>query len=70
MIWTIYLIFIPFIFIGAVIAYLITYNEYQHHYQTKREPRRLALEAAVFTFIVFSLMMAAAPYILINFIEK
>jgi tetrahydromethanopterin S-methyltransferase subunit C len=66
----IYLIFIPFVFIGSVMAYLITYNEYLHHYQTKKEPRKLALQAAVFTFVVFGIIMIVAIYVLTNFIEK
>jgi hypothetical protein len=51
-------------------AYLITYNEYQHHYQTKKEPRKISLEAAIFTFVFFSAIMAVIMYVLINFIEK
>ena len=43
-------VFSPF---AALAAFLIVYDEAQHHYPSKREPFRLALEAAVFTLIVF-----------------
>lgn len=39
--------------IAALVAFMITYNEYVHHYPTKKEPTKLALNTAVFTFIVF-----------------
>ena len=66
----IYLIFLPFVFIAAIMAYLITYNEWVHHYTTKKEPRKYALEAAIFTFIFFTVMMVFVIYVLTNWIEK
>ena len=57
-------------FLGALMAYLITYNEWVHHYQTKKEPRKMALETAVFVFIFFFLLSLIGGYILINFINK
>lgn len=42
-----------FSFIAACVAFGITYNEYVHHYATKKEPVKLALDTALFTFIVF-----------------
>jgi hypothetical protein len=65
-----YFILLPFTLIGSVMAYLITYNEYVHHYPTKKEPRKTALEAAIFTFIVFSVLSFFVIYMLINYIEK
>jgi len=56
--------------IAGLMAYLITYGEGTHHYPTKKEPRKLALEAAVFTFIFFFLISLLAGYILINYINK
>jgi H+/Cl- antiporter ClcA len=38
-------------FLGALMTYLITYNEWAHHYSTKKEPRKMALEAAIFAFL-------------------
>ena len=34
-------------------AFLITYEEYVHHYPSKREVWKKALEAAGFTFVFF-----------------
>ena len=50
----------PFAIIGlmfsalaAVAAFLITYEEWSHHYPSKREPLRYAIEAAIVAFLVF-----------------
>ena len=43
------LIFSP---IGAVMAFLITYEEYTHHYADQRKIFRQAVKTAVFTFFV------------------
>ncbi|MCB4792871.1 MAG: hypothetical protein LHV68_13460 [Elusimicrobia bacterium] len=45
-----------FSFIAACVAFAITYNEYVHHYPTKKEPIKLALDTAVTTFIVFVIL--------------
>lgn len=50
-------------FLGAVMAYLITYNEYLHHYPDKREPRRIALRTGIFTFIFFVALSTLLAYI-------
>jgi hypothetical protein len=39
--------------LGATMAFLITYEEYVHHYPSKREVLRKALEAAGFTLVFF-----------------
>ena len=39
--------------LGAAMAFLITYEEYVHHYHNKREVLKKALEAAGFTLIFF-----------------
>jgi len=65
-----YLIFLPFALIAAIMAYLITYNEYMHHYTTKKEPRKMALESAIFTLIFFTVMGVFIIYALTNWIEK
>jgi hypothetical protein len=53
----IYFIFLSFAFIAAMMAYLISYNEWIHHYPTKKEPRKIALETAIFTFVVFGVII-------------
>jgi len=66
----IYFIFFPFALIGAVMAYLISYNEYIHHYPTKKEPRKMALETAIFTLVVFIALGFFFVYALTHLIEK
>lgn len=61
-------IMIPFSLLASVMAYLITYNEYMRHYQTKKEPRRMALEAAVFTFIFFIVLSFFVGFLLEHFV--
>jgi len=34
-------------------AFLITYEEYVHHYHDKRKTLKTALEAAIFTLVFF-----------------
>jgi hypothetical protein len=45
--------------IAAIMSYLITYDEYLHHYPDKGTPRRIALQAAALTFFLFVLLSAA-----------
>jgi len=47
-----------FSFIAAIVAFAITYNEYVHHYATKKEPIKLALDTALFTFFTFIVLGA------------
>jgi hypothetical protein len=56
----------PFALIAAVMAYLISYDEWTHHYSTKKEPRKIALEAAIFTLIFFTAIIFFSVYILTN----
>ena len=51
--WVTVLIFAP---LGALAAFLITYEEYQHRFSGKREPLKHALSSAAFAFIVFALV--------------
>ena len=39
--------------LASVMAFLITYEEYKHHYPDKRKVFQASLEAAIFTFVVF-----------------
>jgi len=49
------LVFSP---IAGLMAFLITYHEYQRHYADKQQPLRIALEAALFTFAFFMIVSA------------
>jgi len=44
------LVFSP---IAATMAFLITYGEYSHHYSDRKMPLKLAMEAAIMTFVLF-----------------
>jgi hypothetical protein len=50
--------------IAALMAYLITYNEYIHHYQRTEEPKKFALQAALLTFIVFFALTLGSGFIM------
>jgi hypothetical protein len=62
----IYFVFIPFPIIAAIMAYIIVYSEWVHHYPSKKEPRKMALETAILTFIIFTAIMIFATYIFIH----
>jgi len=51
-------------FLAALMAYLITYNEWVHHYPTKKESRKMAMETAIFTFVFFFLLSMIEGYLL------
>jgi hypothetical protein len=38
---------------ASIMAFLITYEEYMHHYIGKREPLIASFQTALFTFFVF-----------------
>ena len=39
--------------LAAIMAFLITYGEYAHHYSNKQKVLKAALEAGVFTLFFF-----------------
>jgi len=53
--------FSPF---AALMVYLITLNEYQHHYPDKKTPQKIALQAAGFAAIVFVILGLFIGYLL------
>jgi len=61
------LVFSP---LAAACAFIITYGEYTHHYPTKKEPLKLAWEAAIFTFVAFIALILGAGFFVTNFINK
>jgi hypothetical protein len=56
--------FSPF---AAIIAYIITYDEYIHHFEKKRA-RGQAFQAALFTLIVFIAVGIASGYVFDTFV--
>ncbi len=49
---------------AGLMAFLITYEEYLHHYQKGNMPLRLALEAAVFAFFIFLVLTVITGFVL------
>jgi uncharacterized membrane protein SpoIIM required for sporulation len=63
------IILIPFVFIASVMAFLITWIEYQRH---KFKGRRLFMEAfksALFAFVFLSVLSLFIVYALTNLIS-
>jgi len=64
----------PFILIGCVFsplaalaAFLITYEEWSHHYTSGKEPLRHAIEAAVVAFLIFMVLTVLAGVVVSRF---
>jgi len=49
--------------LGAVMAALITYNEYVRHYPDKREPLRMAVKMGIFTLAFFIILCAVLAFV-------
>ena len=49
--------------IAALMAFLGAYEEYSHHFIDKKKPLKLAIEAAVFAFILFGIITLAMSLI-------
>jgi len=47
-----FIISLIFSVLGSIMAFLITYEEYSHHYADKKKPFQHAMQAAIFTFVV------------------
>jgi len=50
---TIFCIVAVFSPLAALMAFLIFYDEYEHHYADKRKASKAAFEAAIFTLVFF-----------------
>lgn len=51
-------------FVGALMAFLITYGEYSRHYMTKKRVVKISLETASVIFAVLFITAIAAGYVL------
>ncbi len=40
-------------FLAGILAYIILYGEYIHHFPDSARPRKMALQGAIFAFFVF-----------------
>jgi hypothetical protein len=50
--------------IASLMAFLITYQEFTHHYPDKGKPFRLAMQAAIFAFVFFLAVTIVAVLLL------
>ena len=48
--------------LAAILAYVILYGEYSHHFADSAKPRRMALQGAFITFFVFLILTIAFGY--------
>lgn len=46
--------------IAGAMAFLIFYNEYQHHFPDKKRPFKIAMEAAIVTLALFVVLSIIA----------
>jgi hypothetical protein len=51
---TVTLVFSP---LAAIMAFLIVYDEYRHHFEEGKTPLKMGLRAALVTFILFILWL-------------
>lgn len=56
--------------IAALMAYLITYREYQHHFPSEAEPRQAGRRAALVAFIFFLVLGTASGICLYLFLPR
>ena len=59
---------IVFGFIAALMAFVITWHEYEKHKFTGKRLFRQAFQAAIFTFIVFLLLSLLVGFFLARFV--
>lgn len=64
----IFAIAVIFGFMAAVMAYLITYMEYQHYFIDKRDVRKEALKTGKFTFGFFIFLGVVLALLLPRFL--
>ena len=65
----------PFLLIGAMFsalaaltAFLITYEEWTHHYSSAKEPLKHAIEAAIVAFVVFMIITILVSVFVVRFL--
>ena len=57
-------------FIAALMAFVITWHEYEKHKFTGKRIFKEALQAAIFAFIVFLLLSILVGFLLVRFVIK
>ncbi len=52
--------------VAALMAFLITFGEYSHHFSDRKKPWRLAIESAVMAFVVVGGLSWAVGYFMVR----
>jgi hypothetical protein len=69
--WTVFIIIgLVFGAIAGLMAYVVTYGEYVHHYPDKTQPRKIALQAGFTAFAFLFCIAVVAGYLLSVFGHK
>jgi hypothetical protein len=55
--------------LGAAMAYLITYEEYSHHFVDRRQARLMSLRTSVVSFFALLIISLAAIWVLLGTIK-
>ena len=64
------LIGLPFSALAALAAFLITYEEWSHHFSTNGKPLTYAIRAAIVTFVVFAVLTVLAGIVVTRFVSS
>lgn len=57
---------VPVSLIGGLMAFLITYEEMQHHFVDRKRALAVSLRTAITAFVVLALLMAVAGELLFS----
>lgn len=60
------IVFSPF---AGIIAYIITYDEYQHHMDPK-SAKKQAFQSAIFTFVIFIIVGLLSGYVFNTYVNN
>lgn len=50
--------------IAALMAFIITHEEYKHHYPDRKTPLNMAVSMGIFTFLFFLILSAGIGFVL------
>ena len=53
--------------LAGLMAYLISFKEYSHHYRARKKPRKMALGSAALAFLIFFALAAATGLLFTNY---
>ncbi len=69
--WPVFLVVgLIFGLVAGVMAFLISYQEYSHHFTDSKKPFMLSLQTGLFTFAFMLALSLLAAYVLTTFVIK